>query len=117
MSKSNFFEELKRRNVYRVALAYVVVSWVIIQVASILLPTFEAPPWVMKVLTFILIIGFPIALLLAWAYEMSPQGMIRTDSQKSDENTFLQEKRKPFTSNVIIGILLLGGILILLELQ
>jgi hypothetical protein len=58
----SFFSELKRRNVYKVAVAYVVVSWLIIQAASIVLPTFEAPVWVMKVLISTIVLGFPIAL-------------------------------------------------------
>jgi TolB-like protein len=105
MPKNNFFEELKRRNVYRVAITYGVSAWLLIQVASILFPTFEAPTWVMKVLTIVLIIGFPIALILAWAFEMSPQGMIRTKSIEADENPYSPEGKKPFTSNAIIGFL------------
>lgn len=105
MPKNNFFEELKRRNVYRVAITYGVSAWLSIQVASILFPTFEAPTWVMKVLTIVLIIGFPIALILAWAFEMSPQGMIRTKSIEAAENPYSPERKKPFTSNVIIGFL------------
>lgn len=107
MPKENFFEELKRRNVYRVALTYSVVAWLLIQVSSILLPTFEAPGWVMKVITLILIIGFPIALILAWAYEMSPEGMIRTDSEAAEENVLPPSRKKPFTSNMLIGFLIL----------
>jgi adenylate cyclase len=64
MKGGNFFAELKRRNVYKVAVAYAVVSWLLIQAASILLPTFEAPPWVMKVLVLVIVLGFPAALNL-----------------------------------------------------
>jgi adenylate cyclase len=71
----NFFTELKRRNVYKVAVAYVVVAWLIIQAASIFLPAFDAPPWVIK--AFIIIIGlcFPVALVLSWAFEITPEGI------------------------------------------
>src|SRR5215470_4537040 len=62
MSDRNFFSELKRRNVYKVAVAYVVVAWLIIQAASILLPTFDAPAWAMKVIVRLLVLGFPVAL-------------------------------------------------------
>jgi TolB-like protein/predicted Zn-dependent protease len=71
----NFFSELKRRNVYKVAVAYVVVSWLIIQAASILLPTFEAPAWMMKVVVAFLILGFPVALILSWIFEITPEGI------------------------------------------
>lgn len=99
----HFFQELKRRNVYRVAIAYAVVAWLVIQVASILLPTFEAPSWVMKVLTLVLIIGFPIALVLAWAFEVSPSGVVRTGSS-AEPNT---GKTKPILNKVIIGMLII----------
>ena len=74
MPGKNFFQELKRRNVYKVAISYIVVAWLIMQVASIVLPAIKAPDWVMQVLLFFLAIGLPIALILAWAFEMSPEG-------------------------------------------
>jgi TolB-like protein/Flp pilus assembly protein TadD len=76
---SEFFAELKRRNVYKVAVAYAVVAWLLIQAASILFPTFEAPGWVMKVFVTIIAAGFPIALILAWAFELTPEGLKRTE--------------------------------------
>ena len=69
--KGNFCAELKRRNVYKVAVAYAVISWLLIQATSILLPTFEGPPWVMKVFVVILVLGFPIALVFSWAFEIA----------------------------------------------
>src|SRR3954466_13259191 len=75
----NFFAELKRRNVYKVAVAYAVVAWLLIQAASILLPTFEAPSWVMKVFVVLVTLGFPIALVLAWAFEATSEGIKRTE--------------------------------------
>ena len=80
MKIDNFFAELKRRNVYKVAVAYAVVGWLLIQAASILLPTFEAPPWVMKVLVLVIVIGFPVALIFSWAFEITPEG-IRLESE------------------------------------
>jgi hypothetical protein len=71
MSERNFFAELKRRNVYKVAVAYAVISWLLIQAASILFPTFEAPAWVMKVVVTAVLFGFPVALILAWAFELN----------------------------------------------
>src|SRR5947207_4506237 len=79
MKIANFFAELKRRNVYRVAVAYAVVAWLLIQAASILFPTFEAPGWVMKVFVAVVAAGFPIALILAWAFELTPEGLKRTE--------------------------------------
>jgi adenylate cyclase len=65
MKIDNFFAELKRRNVYKVAVAYAVVSWLLIPAASILLPTFEAPSWVMKVFVLVIVLGFPAALVFS----------------------------------------------------
>src|SRR5437764_7411457 len=82
---SNFFAELKRRNVYKVAVAYVVVAWLLFQAASILLPTFEAPTCVMKAFTVFLALGFVFAVAISWAFEMTPEGMKRTVDVSSDE--------------------------------
>ena len=79
MKIANFFTELKRRNVYKVAVAYAVVAWLLIQAASILFPTFEAPGWMMKVFVAVVAAGFPIALILAWAFELTPEGLKRTE--------------------------------------
>jgi serine/threonine-protein kinase len=79
MNERNFFAELKRRNVYKVAIAYAVVAWVLIQAASILFPTYEAPTWVMKVFVAIVALGFPIALVIGWMFELTPEGIKRTE--------------------------------------
>jgi TolB-like protein/Flp pilus assembly protein TadD len=70
---------LKRRNVYKVAVAYAVVGWLVIQVSSTVLPTFHAPEWVVQTLVVLVAIGFPIALVIAWAFELTPQGLKRTE--------------------------------------
>src|SRR6266487_3237854 len=70
-----FFAELKRRNVYKVAVAYAVVSWLLLQAASIFFPAFDAPPWVMKIFIIVIIFGFPVALILSWAFEITPEGI------------------------------------------
>jgi len=75
----NFFKELQRRNVYRVAIAYLVTAWLLAQVADLALAAFGAPSWVQKTLLLILALGFPIACLLAWAYELTPEGIQRSD--------------------------------------
>ena len=82
---SNFFSELKRRNVYKVAVACGVIAWLLFQAASILLPTFEAPSWVMKAFTVFLALGFILAVFISWAFEMTPQGMKRTSEVSPDE--------------------------------
>jgi TolB-like protein len=79
MSERNFFAELKRRNVYKVAAAYAVVAWLLMQVASQIFPFFEIPNWVVRLVVLLLIIGFPIALIIAWAFETTPEGIKRTE--------------------------------------
>ena len=79
MKIDNFFAELKRRNVYKVAVAYAIVAWLVIQVASIILPTFHAPDWVLQTVVALILLGFPIALVLAWAFELTPEGLKRTE--------------------------------------
>src|SRR3954471_11853538 len=74
-NRSSFFSELKRRNVYKVAVAYAVVSWLLIQAASILFPAFDVPLWGMKVLVAVIALGFPIALVFSWAFEITPEGI------------------------------------------
>jgi serine/threonine-protein kinase len=75
----NFFAELKRRKVYRVAVAYVVVAWVLIQVATQVFPFFEIPNWTVRLVITALVLGFPIAAILAWAYDITPSGIKRTE--------------------------------------
>src|SRR6266404_722438 len=75
----NFFAELKRRNVYKVAVAYAVVGWLLVQVATQVFPFFEIPNWSVRLVVLAIIIGFPIALVIAWAFELTPQGLKRTE--------------------------------------
>ena len=82
MTLQDFFAELKRRNVYKVAVAYVVVAWLLLQAASIFLPAFDAPSWVMKFLIMVIMLGLPVALALSWAFELTPEG-IKLRSRKS----------------------------------
>ena len=74
------FSELKRRKVFRVGAAYVVVAWLVLQVADVFLNNIEAPGWVFQVILLVLGIGFPLSLVFAWAFEMTPDG-IRKDSE------------------------------------
>jgi TolB-like protein len=79
MNSSNFFSELKRRNVYKVAVAYAVVAWLLVQVATQVFPFLEIPNWVVRLVIAIVVIGFPIALVIAWAFEATPEGIKRTE--------------------------------------
>ena len=84
MNPGNFFAELKRRNVYKVAITYAVIAWLLIQAASILLPTFEAPTWVMKAFVVFLAFGFVISVSISWAFEATPEGLKRTENVSPD---------------------------------
>jgi TolB-like protein/Tfp pilus assembly protein PilF len=80
MNPNQFFGELKRRNVYKVAIAYGVVAWLLMQVASQIFPFFDIPNWVVRLVVLGLILGFPIALIIAWAFELTPEGIKRTET-------------------------------------
>jgi TolB-like protein/Tfp pilus assembly protein PilF len=79
VNAKNFFAELKRRNVYKVAIAYAVVAWLLMQVASQIFPFFEIPNWAVRLVVLLLVIGFPVALILAWAFELTPEGIKRAE--------------------------------------
>ena len=98
MNTGNFFAELKRRNVYKVAVAYAVVSWLLIQIATQVFPFFEVPNWAIRLVVLVLVLGFPVALVLSWAFEITPEG-IRLESEV-DPN----EKRTRPSGRRIIGI-------------
>src|SRR5207253_8475979 len=74
-----FFSELKRRNVYKVAVAYAIVGWLLVQVATQVFPFLEIPNWVVRLVIALVMIGFPIALVIAWAFEATPEGIKRTE--------------------------------------
>src|ERR1700694_3838828 len=76
----SFFSELKRRNVYKVAVAYAVVGWLLVQVATKVFPFFEIPNWAVRLIVLLIVVGFPIALVIAWAFELTPEGLKRTEA-------------------------------------
>ena len=78
LNTRNFFSELKRRNVYKAAVAYAVVAWLLIQIATQTFPFLQIPDWALRLVIMLLVLGFPIALILAWAFEMTPEGLQRT---------------------------------------
>jgi TolB-like protein/Tfp pilus assembly protein PilF len=98
--------ELNRRNVVKVAAAYAIVGWLLIEVASTVLPTFEAPQWVVQTITFIIILGFPLALILAWAFELTPDGLKKEkDVDRSESITHNTGRKLDF---IIITVLVLA---------
>jgi serine/threonine-protein kinase len=102
MSERNFFAELKRRNVYKVAVAYAVVGWLLVQVTTQVFPIFEIPNWALRLIVLVIIIGFPIALVLAWAFELTPEGIKRTEV--ADETpTTARQKKHAWIYIVVIG--------------
>ena len=107
-NRPSFFAELKRRNVYKIAVAYAVVAWLLIQAASILFPTFEAPPWVMKVFVAVIILGFPIALVFSWAFEITPEGIKREEDVQPDESITKRTGRKIVAITIVVAILAAG---------
>ena len=105
MANRNFFAELKRRNVYKVAVAYAVVAWLVIQAASILLPTFDAPAWPMKVIVLLLVLGFPVALIFSWAFEITPEGIVRETEVEASKSIRHHTGRKIIALTIVLALI------------
>ena len=71
----SLFDELKRRKVFKVGAGYLVVAWLVVQAASIGFPAFDAPPWALRIFILVIFLGFPISLVFAWAFEVTPDGL------------------------------------------
>src|SRR5205809_3799059 len=97
----NFFAELKRRNVYKVAVAYAIVSWLLVQIATQVFPFLEIPNWVVRLVIMLVAIGFPIALVIAWAFEITPEGIKRTEDV--DLSAARRSKKHTWIYIVVIG--------------
>src|SRR5881227_2969896 len=108
MKINNFFAELKRRNVYKVAVAYAVVAWLTIQAASIFLPAFNAPQWAMQIVILILVVGFPIALAFSWAFEITPEGIVRESEVTVDESITNHTGRKIVALTIVLAVVATG---------
>jgi TolB-like protein/Flp pilus assembly protein TadD len=108
MNLENFFAELKRRNVYKVAVAYAVVAWLTIQAASILLPAFNAPQWAMQIVILILVVGFPIALAFSWAFEITSEGIKRESEVQADESITHHTGRKIVALTIVLAVVATG---------
>jgi TolB-like protein/cytochrome c-type biogenesis protein CcmH/NrfG len=104
----NVFSELKRRNVYKVAAAYAVIGWLLVQVATQVFPFFDIPNWAVRLVVLAIVIGFPIALAIAWAFELTPQGLKRTE----DVDLAAQSRRKSYAwiYVVVIGVVFSIGL-------
>jgi TolB-like protein/tetratricopeptide (TPR) repeat protein len=108
VNSRNFFAELKRRNVYKVAVAYVVVGWALAQGIAQVLPVFDIPNWVIRLIVVLIIIGLPIALALAWMFELTPQGIKRTETADAMPETVRQKKHTWIYVVVIGGLFSIG---------
>jgi TolB-like protein/Tfp pilus assembly protein PilF len=106
--KSSFFSELKRRNVYKVAVAYSIVGWLSIQVATQVFPFLEIPNWVVRLVIVAVGIGFPIALVIAWAFELTPEGLKRTE--EVDASGERVPKKHAWIYVVVIGAMISVGL-------
>src|SRR5438874_13307971 len=110
MNPHNFFAELKRRNVYKVAISYAVVGWLGIQIATQVFPFFEIPNWAIRLAVLLIVAGFPIALVIAWAFEMTPEGIKRTETADA---VHLHSRNRIWIYVVIIGAALSLGLFLL----
>ena len=102
----SFFEELKKRKVYRVAIVYIITGWLIVQVADATFPFLNLPDWIVTAVIVFVIIGFPLAVVLSWAYDVGPGGLVETTSELTENDILPEKKRKPLTSTITIIVLL-----------
>ena len=101
----SFFAELKRRNVIRVGIAYSVTSWVLVEVSSVLFPTFDAPEWAMRAVVLLLIGGLPIALLVAWMFEITPEGIKKEDGADTTDEALFKARTARKADLAIMAVL------------
>ena len=104
----SFFAELKRRNVYKVAVAYAVASWLIIQIATQVFPFFEIPNWAVRLVVLLLIAGFPVALIFSWAFEITPEGIKRETEIASDKSITHHTGRKIVALTIALAVIAAG---------
>jgi TolB-like protein/Tfp pilus assembly protein PilF len=110
--KRSFFAELKRRNVYKVAVAYVVAGWALSQGMAQVLPVFDVPNWAIRAIVLLIIVGLPVALVLAWGFEITPQGIKRTETADAMPHTG-QQKKHGWIYVVVLGVLVSIGLFFL----
>jgi len=108
MNPRNFFAELKRRDVYKVAVAYAVIAWLLIQVATQVFPFFDIPNWAVRLVVLLLILGFPVALVLAWAFEITPEGIKLEKDVARGESTAPRGRRKLVGITIALAVIAAG---------
>ena len=108
MNPRNFFAELKRRNVYKVAVAYAVLAWLLIQIATQVFPFFEIPKWAVRLVVLLLALGFPVALILSWALELTPEGIKRSEDVAPNDSIRRQTGRKIVGITIALALVALG---------
>src|SRR6202795_5195631 len=104
----NFFAELKRRNVYKVAVAYAVMAWLLIQVATQVFPFFEIPNWTVRLVVLLLILGFPVALILSWAFEITPEGIKLESEIEPNKSIARRTGRKIVAVTIALAVVAAG---------
>jgi TolB-like protein/Tfp pilus assembly protein PilF len=108
VNSRSFFAELRRRNVYKVAIAYVVAGWALAQGIAQVFPVFDIPNWIIRLIVLLIILGLPIALVLAWTFELTPQGIKRTETADAMPETARQKKHTWIYVVVIAGLFSIG---------
>ncbi|MGI8481843.1 MAG: tetratricopeptide repeat protein, partial [Chthoniobacterales bacterium] len=108
MDPRNFLAELKRRNVYKVAVAYAVVAWLLMQIATQIFPFFEIPNWAVRLVVLLLILGFPVALILAWAFELTPEGIKRAEDVAPNQSITPRTGRKLLWITAVLAVIAAG---------
>ena len=110
MKVDHFFSELKRRNVYKVAVAYAVASWLLIQIATQVFPFFEIPNWAVRLVVLLLVLGFPVALILSWAFEITPEG-IKLESEIEPNKSIKRSTGRKIVAVTIALAIVAAGLL------
>src|SRR5947207_5661375 len=108
MNSDNFFAELRRRNVYKVAVAYIVAGWALAQGIAQVLPVFDTPTWLIQLLVVLIILGLPVALAMAWAFESTPKGIKRTEDADAMPAGTAGAKRAWIYVAIVGGLLSIG---------
>jgi TolB-like protein len=108
MDTGSFFAELKRRHVYKVAVAYAVVGWLLIQIATATFPALEIPTWATRLVIVLVLLGFPVALILAWAFELTPEGIKRSEDVAPDKSVPRGSGRKLTIAVVAVAAIAAG---------
>ena len=106
-----FFAELKRRNVYQVAVAYAVVAWLLVQVATQVFPFFDVPNWAVRLVVLLSVLGFPVALVCSWAFELTPEG-IKREGEIDPNLSFSRKTGRKLTALIVVVAVVAGGLMV-----